>query len=143
MTLIEALVAAAILAVLALGGLAYQYFGAVHFRIALAELTATRAGQLLLEDWKGSGAPDPVNYDATALGIGFTTGAGSDYVITVDGITMFVWLTYQDVEVDTVAGLTLRQISTSLAWRRDYAAGMPGADDPSLILTTYARRGQD
>jgi hypothetical protein len=140
-TLIEALVAAVMVSVIALGGLAYQYFGAAHFRIAHAELTATRASQLLLEDWKGSGATNPVNYDANSLGLGFA-GAGSDYNIAIDGVKMFMHLSYQDVEVDNDAGITLRELKVKTQWCNS-GSGTPGAGDPSLVLTTYARRGQD
>jgi hypothetical protein len=144
--IVEALVAALMVSVLALGGLSYQYLGAKHFRIAHAELTATRAGQLLIEDWKGSGANNPANYDATALGVGFLTPIGGehcDYIITVDGVKMYMSLAYNDVEVDEDAGITLRQISDTIKWRNDGNPAEPGANDPSLVLTTYVRRGQD
>ncbi len=145
-TLIEALIAAVAVSILALGGLAYQYLGAMHFRIAHAELTATRAGQLLIEDWKGNGAPDPQNYDATELGVGFETPIDGDYsyyVITVDGIKMHIWPTFEDIDVDEFAGVTLRQISAKIQWRKDFGSAEVEDDDPSIILTTYARLGQD
>jgi type II secretory pathway pseudopilin PulG len=145
-TLVEALIAAAVVAVLALGALTYQYLGATHFRIAHAELTATRAGQLLIEDWKGSGAPDIVNYDASTLGMGFEKPDPSDnsyYTITVDGIKMYVTLSYSDVDVDEFANITLRQISAKLQWRKDFGSGAVDADDPSIFLTTYARKDRD
>ena len=102
-TLIEAMVAIAIVAVLAIGGLTYQVYGAAHFRIAKGELTSTRAGQLLIEDWKGNGAPDIVNYDATELGVGFVKPNPSDnsyYTITIDGIKLHLNLSFADVAVD-------------------------------------------
>ena len=146
MTLIEALIAATVVAILALGALVYQYLGATHFRIAHAELTATRAGQLLIEDWKGSGAPDIVNYDASTLGVGFDKPDPSDnsyYIITVDGIKMYVNLSYSDVDVDEFANITLRRINVKLQWRRDFGSGAVEADDPSILLTTYARKDPD
>jgi type II secretory pathway pseudopilin PulG len=145
-TLIEALIAAAVVAVLALGALTYQYLGATHFRIAHAELTATRAGQLLIEDWKGSGAPDIENYDASTLGMGFIKTDPSDnshYIVAVDGINMHVDLSYEDVDVDEFANITLRRISTKLQWRKDFGSGAVDADDPSIVLTTYARKDRD
>ena len=146
MTLIEALIAATVVAILALGALVYQYLGATHFRIAHAELTATRAGQLLIEDWKGSGAPDIVNYDASTLGMGFIKTDPSDnshYVVAVDGINMHVDLSYEDVDVDEFANITLRRISAKLQWRKDFGSGAVDADDPSILLTTYARKDRD
>ncbi len=139
-TLIEAMVATAIVAVLALGGLTYQAYGAAHFRIAKAELTATRAGQLLIEDWKGNGAPDIVNYDATELGVGFVkpdAGDNSYYTITIDGINLHLKLSFADVAVDSKTGDVLRQLNVKVQWQ-----GVD-ADDPSITLSTYARLGQD
>ncbi len=146
MTLIEALIAATVVAILALGALVYQYLGATHFRIAHAELTATRTGQLLIEDWKGSGAPDIVNYDASTLGMGFIKPDPSDnsyYEVAVDGIKMYVNLSYDDVDVDEFANITLRRISAKLQWRRDFSSGAVDDDDPSILLTTYARKDRD
>ena len=146
MTLIEALIAATVVAVLALGALSYQYLGATHFRIAHAELTATRTGQLLIEDWKGAGAPDIVNYDANTLKIGFNKPYPGDnryYTITVDGIKMYVTLSYNDVDVDSFANITLRQISVKVQWRKDFGSGAVDVDDPSVVLTTYARKDPD
>ena len=146
MTLIEALIAATVVAILALGALVYQYLGATHFRIAHAELTATRAGQLLIEDWKGAGAPDIVNYDASTLGMGFDKPDPSDngyYIITVDGIKMYVNLSYEDVDVDEYAGITLRRVNVRIQWRKDFGSGPVDTDDPLILLSTYARKGID
>jgi len=145
-TLIEALIAAVVVSILALGGLAYQYLGAAHFHVAHAELTATRVGQLLIEDWKGSGAPDIDNYDATTLGVGFEKpidGDNSYYTITVDGLKMHLWLDFENIDVDDFAGVTLRQISVKIQWRKDFSSADLETDDPSIILTTYARLGED
>jgi Tfp pilus assembly major pilin PilA len=145
-TLIEAMVATVIVAVLALGGLTYQAYGAAHFHIAKAELTATRAGQLVIEDWKGSGAPDIVNYDATELGVGFVkpvAGNNSYYTITIDGIKLHLNLSFADVAVDSDTGDVLRQLNVQVQWQRDSSASGAQADDPSITLSTYARLGQD
>lgn len=152
-SLIEALIAAAVVSILALGGLVYQYLGATHFHVAHAELTATRVGQLLIEDWKGNGAPDTDNYDATELGMGFDKpidGDNSYYAITVDGLKMHLRLSSEIVPIpdnpDTFAGVTLQQISVKIQWRKDFTSTELAEledDDPSIILTTYARLGED
>ena len=119
LSLIEGLIAMAVIAILGLGGLSYQYFGAKHFRIAHEELTATRAGQLVIEDWKANGAIDIVNYDATGLGIGFVKPNPADnsyYTITIDGVNLHLTLSFTDVEVDLSAGITLRQINVKVQW---------------------------
>lgn len=139
-TLIEALVAAVMVSIIVLGGLAYQYFGAAHFRIAHAELTATRASQLLLEDWKGSGAANPVNYDANSLGLGFARADSYYYIITIDGVKMHMHLSYREVVPPVDSDLWELKVKTQ--WCNGGSA-VPGDSDPSLVLTTYARRGQD
>ncbi|MBN1975635.1 MAG: prepilin-type N-terminal cleavage/methylation domain-containing protein [Sedimentisphaerales bacterium] len=144
LTLIEALIAMAIVSILGIGGLSYQYFGAKHFRIAHSELTATRAGQLLIEDWKSNGAKDIINYDAEELGVGFVKpdpGDYSYYTITIDGVKLHSTLSFDDVEIDEDAGVTLRQINVKVQWE-DGPGGL-SADDPSITLSTYARLDSD
>ncbi len=136
--LVKALIVAALVPIIALGGLSYQAHAAKQFRIARDELTATRAGQLLLEDWKGSGAANPENYDANSLGLGFV-GSDGEYAITVDGLRMYMHMSYQDVEEDRDAGITLRQLQVRIEW----GPLAPGGEAPAMVMTTYARRGQD
>ena len=143
-TLIEGLIAMAIIAILGLGALSYQYFGAKHFRIAHGELTATRTGQLIIEDWKANGAKDIINYDATQLGVGFVKpdpGDNSYYTITIDGVKLYITLSYNDVETDEDAGVTLRQINVQVQWKD--GPGTLTAEDPSITLSTYARLDSD
>lgn len=145
-TLIEGLLAMAIVSILCLGGFSYQYFGAKHFKIAHAELTATRAGQLIIEDWKANGAIDFVNYDAEKLGVGFIKpdpANNSYYTISIDGIKLHLTLSFNDVQVDNKAGVTLRQIDVKVQWRSDYGSGGISAGDPSITLSTYARLDKD
>lgn len=138
MTLIEIMVAMAILAIAAIGALGYQYHSATHNRIARLEMTATRTAQLLLEDWKGTGGLS--NYDPRNLNIGFTKLEDSDiYRIVIDNLPMYAKLAYTDLDYDSTAGLTLREISVIVRWRRDLSAGMPTISDGILVLTTYVR----
>ena len=138
MTLVEAMVAITILAIAAVGSLSFQYQVAGHSKIATAQLAATRTAQLLLEDWKSTGASD--KYKPSALGLGFSTalsvpssfsapsGLGSTlnkavYAITVDGLPMLVMLQSQNVAQDTVAQVTLRQLSVTVEF------GAPSSSD--------------
>ena len=144
LTLVEALVAMVMVSILGIGGLSYQYLGAKQFRIAHAELTATRTGQLIIEDWKANGAKDIINYDATELGVGFlkpNVGDNSYYTITVDGVNLYLTLSYKDVDVDEDAGVTLRQINVKVQWTNGQGALSP--EDPSITLTTFARLDSD
>jgi prepilin-type N-terminal cleavage/methylation domain-containing protein len=138
-TLIEVIIASVSLSIIALGALSYQYFAAVHNHIALAQVTATRTGQLLIEDWKNNGGS--AMYDPTSLNLGFLKSDkdGWGYYIVVDNLPMYINLISSDVAVDVAAGVTIRELDVRVAWRRDYKEDAPGADDPSVILTTYAR----
>ena len=137
-TLIEALVAMAILAIAALGALSYQFHCANQARIAKLELTATRTAQLLLEDWKSSGGSSA--YDPAKLGMGFVYDQQSDfYKIKVDKLPIFIRLVQRDVESDESAGITLREISVITRWRLDFVDIEPEETDPHLVLTTYVR----
>lgn len=70
-TLIEVIVALAVVVIASLGALGYQYYAAAQGRIAHAQTTSTRIAQLLLEDWKSTGGSE--DYDPTALGLGFSS----------------------------------------------------------------------
>lgn len=137
-TLIEAMVAMAILAIAALGALSYQFHCAKHARIAKLELTATRTAQLLLEDWKSNGGSS--SYDPSSLGMGFVYDEqGGFYRIEVDNLPMYIRLMHRDVETDESAGITLREISVIMRWRLDFSALEPEEMHPHLVLTTYVR----
>ncbi len=137
-TLIEVMVAMVILAIAALGALSYQFHCAKHSRIARLEMTATRTAQLLLEDWKSNGGSS--SYDPSTLGLGFFYDEESGfYKIEVDGLPMYIRLMHREVDTDTVAGITLREISVIARWRLDFSDDDPEAIHPHLVLTTYVR----
>ena len=140
-TLPEVMVAVLITIVLALGTLGYQYQGVKHSRYSQAQITATRIGQILLEDWKSTGGDS--NYDPEELGLGFTTPDSGEFgscVITIDNQSFFMLLEHSDVDQDTVAGVTLRRITVTSKWRRDFTRAAVSSTDPSISLTTYVRR---
>ncbi len=127
-TIVEVMVSMAILIIVALGTLFFQYNGARPARHAEAQTAAARIGQLLLEDWKSIGGAS--NYDPNTLGLGFTTLVTSaSYKITLDYQTFYIQLAQQLAPVssgsnpDPVAGVTLQQLSVTVSWRKDYAPG--------------------
>ncbi|MFZ0034404.1 MAG: hypothetical protein WAK60_05395 [Sedimentisphaerales bacterium] len=160
-TLVEVTLSIVIVALAAIGALNYQYYAAIHARIAKAQITATRTAQLLLEDWKSTGGS--VNYDPSTLGLGFSAairipdqwliGHGGElgaplqnsvHSITVDSLPMLVMLRWQDVAVDAGAQLKLRQLSVivgvgvtdgngNLTFPEHYLANIP-----DITLSTYA-----
>jgi type II secretory pathway pseudopilin PulG len=151
LTLIEAVLAIAMIAIVALGTLTYQYYGARHIRISQVDLIATRIGQLLLEDWKSVGGISAGsgigNYNPTSLGLDFTP-EGSGYLLNIDDVTLHITLASDQIYGDgdfagkNYAGI-LRKISTTIRWRNDFGSGAISADSPSLVLTTYVRPGQN
>jgi type II secretory pathway pseudopilin PulG len=161
-TLIEVMLATAILSIAALGTMSYQYYSAGHARIAHAQITAVRTAQLLLEDWKSTGGTE--NYDLAALGLGFSSrlfipsqwsqgqgeGMGSPlhnsaYAAVVDGLPMLITLRWDDVASDPIAETKLRQLVVvvkfgeidnrgNLTFPESYLENVS-----SLVLATYVR----
>jgi Tfp pilus assembly protein PilE len=146
-TLVEAMLAAFVATVIAIGSLSYQYFSIKHSRVSQAQVMATHLAQVLLEDWKSTNAES--TYDPTTLGLGFLTtplGENSQYYITVDGQAFYLKLTNSVAPVaaplnnpDSVANVTLRRINVTIQWRPDFTRGAISIDDPTISLTTYVR----
>jgi Tfp pilus assembly protein PilV len=140
-TIVEAMIAATVTVIVALGTLCYQYHGVKQSRASQAQLVATRIGQLVLEDWKSTGG-DP-DYDSTELGLGFVDTTGSETgtcKITLDNQSFYLSLQQNNIDQDTVAGVKLCQIRVTVKWRVDYASGATSGSDPEINLTTYVRR---
>jgi hypothetical protein len=152
--LVEAIVAAVILVVAALGGLRCQYYAAWNGRIAHAEVVATQVAQLLLEDWKSSGGSP--EYDPAGLGLGFTgplaipsafpttvpLGAvlhGGVYGLTLNDTPMRVMLEYVDVAQDDRAKATLRELVVVVRFLGSTSEDTRLAALPPVILPTYVR----
>lgn len=138
-SLIETMIAMAIVAVAVIGALGFQYHAARHTSMAQAEITATRTAQLLLEDWKSTGGA--TGYDPTTLGLGFASASQyqAHYSITIDGLPMYITLANQDIASDSATGITLREISVTINWRRDHQPGLRITSDPLFTMTTYVR----
>jgi hypothetical protein len=154
-TLVEVVVATAVLVIGSMGALSYEYHAARDAQVARAQITATCTAQLLLEDWMSTGGSR--NYDPAKLGLGFSSataipadfsqpaGLGSPlnqavYAITIDELPMLVMLTQKDVAQDT-AGAILRQLGVIVEFGTVSADTTAGRleDIPPVILTTYVR----
>ena len=131
-TLVEVMVATAVLAVATVGALSYQYHAAGHSKIARAQICGTRTAQLLLEDWMSTGGSK--EYAPAELGLGFSLDKGA-YAVTVDKVPMLVELTWKDVDHDADADVTLRELCVAVEF------GTAGSLDRirPVILTTYVR----
>jgi len=143
MTLVEVMLAVAIIVIASLGTLCYEYLCVHHIYFARAQLAATRTGQLLIEDWKSTGGSSDYNPEDLVMGFGATSGAvWGDYMTVIDGLPLFIGMTYSDVAKDDFAGVTLRRIDVSVRWRKDLSYGSTDNGDPEVNLTTYVRRDQ-
>jgi type II secretory pathway pseudopilin PulG len=139
LTLIEAILAMAVLAIATLGSLAYAFHGAKQIKIAHAEMAAARTGQLLLEDWKSTGGDDA--YDPTTIQMGFLAGTPGNFTTTVDGIKFYITLSPPtQVDEDLFSGVKLYEITVTVRWRNDFSAGAVGPGDPIATFTTYVRQ---
>jgi prepilin-type N-terminal cleavage/methylation domain-containing protein len=143
MTLVEIMVAVAIIVVAALGTLCYEYLCVDQVHFARAQLAATRVGQLLLEDWKSTGGSP--NYNPQDLQMGFTLPpelpAGT-FMTVIDDLPLYITMDSDTVsEAGPFVG-ELSKISVVVRWRSDFGQGALSDDDPSIVLTTYVRRDQ-
>jgi prepilin-type N-terminal cleavage/methylation domain-containing protein len=148
-TLIELMVALAVISIAALCALDYQYYAAKHSRIAHTQITAMRTAQLLMEDWKsvgGSTAYNPLNlqlgFSSASVPSGFTLGQSigttlnnTVYTITINNVSMLIILGYSDVEHDIISGTTLRQLTAMVRWQE---GGSTLCVSP-VVFTTYVR----
>lgn len=142
MTLVEVMVAVAIVIIAALGTLCYEYLCIDHVRIARAELTATRIGQLLIEDWKSDGGSLDYNPEDLHMGFSLPDDLPSNCVTVVDGLPLHISMTHSDVDADAFTGAKLGELSVIVSWKRHFGNGAPADDDPRVTLTTYVRRDQ-
>ena len=67
MTLVEVLIAATILFVIAMGALSYVYHSAKQKRMAWADMTATRTAQMVIEDWRSTGGQTEARFEKSTI----------------------------------------------------------------------------
>jgi prepilin-type N-terminal cleavage/methylation domain-containing protein len=139
-TLTEVALAIAVIVIAALGSLCYEYLTIDHVRIARAEMTATRVGQLLIEDWKSTGGqPD---YTPEDLNMGFALPPDAEagqFMTTIDGRHYFITMDSDQKESDDFAGTILRELDITVQWKHDFSSGTPTNKDPAVVLSTYVR----
>jgi len=161
-TLLEVMTAMVVLAIAALGAVGYQYHAVQQTEVANAQVVSTRTAQLLLEDWKSTGGS--VDYDPAILGLGFSPASltpegfsqglqhstgyilnDTVYAVTINNVPMLVMMTYIDVDYDSTAEVTLRELSIIITERDarntnldDHALRRKRLTRP-ISLTTYVR----
>ena len=142
LTLIEVLIAAVIMFIIAIGGLMYQAYGVKHKRIAWAELTALRTAQMVIEDWKSTGGEglDGANgYTPEYFDNDFDHHHGETWTINIENLPMEVSLRSEDVEIDEDAGITLKELEVLVKWNVDFSDDPVPSESPSMRLITYVR----
>ncbi len=154
-TLLEVMIATAVLVIAATGALSYQYHAAKGAQIARAQITGTRTAQLLLEDWMSTGGCDkydPVDlklgFSATPIPSGFEKVAGNPlnnaiYINTIDELPLMVMLAWTDVDYDLLSDVTLRRLSATVKFGSTSSDFQRITQQIELIrpvtLTTYVR----
>ncbi len=157
-TLLEVMVAMAILVFSSVGALSYQYYAARDASIADAQITATRIAMLLLEDWKSTGGSQ--DYNPATLNLGFSStlqvpahfsqgkgqGLGSPlhdgvYAIMIGDVPVMIMLTWTDIAEDDVSGIVLRKLDATVtfdsAWQGKSQKKLESLNP--IILTSYVR----
>jgi hypothetical protein len=144
MTIVEVMVAVTFVIIAALGTLCYEYLCVDHVRIARAEMTATRLGQLLIEDWKSTGGDSDYNPEDLNMGFELPDGLPTNCVTVVDGLPFHISMTQEAVPggSDEFAGIKLSELNVVVSWKKNFGNGAIEDDDPRVILATYVRQDQ-
>ena len=143
MTLVEVMLAVAVIIIAALGTLNYEYLCVDHVRFARAQLTAARVAQLLVEDWKSTGGA--ADYDPQDLNMGFSLPPNinqGNFMTTIDGLPLYITMAQNDVFPKDPSGALLLHLNVKVRWKRDLSAGTVDNDDPGITFDTYVRRDQ-
>lgn len=155
LSLVEVAAASVILVVMALGALRCQYYATGHADVARAETTAARLAQVLLVDWKSTGGSADYNPMDLNMGLSGPIAVPADfagpgglgavlnnavYAITLNDTSMQMMLKYADVNQDSQAMATLRQLAVIVR----FVGGDSRTDDrltglPPVTLVTYVR----
>jgi len=152
-TLIETMVAVAIMLVAVTGATFYQYYTVLDARKADMRMEASRLGLTLLEGWKGAGCAtdfDPQTDFANGQSAEFTAALGvwdtgygvgplemevCKYAVTTEKNTYFMILSYTDESVTDNIPMAMNALVT---WDSRGYGGSNAADaGSSLRLTTY------
>jgi len=143
-TLLEVIIAMAIIAIVSLGTIDYQFHAIRQAKIANTKIAATRLGTLILENWKSFGGND--TYDPTTSGFDIVKLTSFEnetkYSVTVDDIPFYLTLSSNDIDSNSTTGVILRELSISIQWNSTYQEGLPQDSDPKTTLYTYVRQDQ-
>ncbi len=140
-TMVEVIITMAVLSIVSLGAIGYQYHAVQRSKIGEAKMDAARLGSLLLESWKSRGGI--LNFDPTALNIGIgELDDSNQYKVLIDGIPFYISLITDVIDTNEITGVTLRQLSVFVQWNPDYSDRPPDSSAPGTTFHTYVRQDQ-
>lgn len=140
-TLVEVIITIAVLSIVSLGAMGYQYHAVQRSKIGEAKMDAARLGSLLLESWKSCGGS--LTFDPTTLNIGIGELENSNqYKVKINGIPFYISLITDVIDTNEITGVTLRQLSVFVQWNPDYAERAPESSAPGTTFHTYVRQDQ-
>jgi len=149
MTLVELMVAVAVVVIAIVGAMVYRYHSALAARRADIRMTGTRVASMLLEGWvaaKGYASYNPVavitdldsDMEITTSGSGPAVPGGftqlGKYYVRVNSSDYYATLSYKSEASDKV-----RLLNADVAWKHRYMTGGITSTDPSAKMTTYVR----
>jgi len=153
LTLIEVMVALALVIVAVLGAMSFRFFCALDARKADVHVNASRLGLLLLEGWRGAGGEttfDPAILEDTAGDLDITPGQGVDplagmtqlgkYQVKLrktEGFDVYYYVTLSYKDDFPIPNL--RTLNAIVFWPKQYPDGGYGAGEGrSISMSTYA-----
>lgn len=139
LTLIEVMIVVLIIAVAIIGAMSFRFFCVTDSKKADVQVNAARIASMLLENWKGSGAPSPYNptgsFPSPAYDTWFkVSGTGSPYQIEDAANNVFY-----NVALSQPAGAGT--LTVSVSWRHNYTNTADDVKNPvvhTIVMTTYA-----
>lgn len=158
LTLVELMIAAAVLMIALTGSMAYRYYATMDAKKADVQMTAARTGMTLLQGWLGANGLDAVPaFDPTATfpATNFTangvkvetsiygpaaldasagwTSYGLYKITTADGVVYTARLSSKPADTVSTPNVP-RALNVQIGWRLDRTLGAP---DKVMGSTTY------
>ena len=151
-SLIEVMLAAAVVSIAVIGGISYRYYSSLDARRANIHATTARVALMLCESWRGIQGDqtyDPIANLGSVMTITASEGPANpedhtllgSYRIVLDNniedddynITYYATLSWKDVQVG------LRALNVVVSWaQRDLGSGDFASTDKTFPLTIYA-----
>ena len=145
MTIIESIIAMAVILLVILGTSSFRYNSALAARKADMQISATRLGSVLLETWKGTKGDlsyDPLTEFGSDLTISISTSGPAapngfsqlnKYRVNLNNVDYYVTLSYKNATPTEAMALNV-----CVAWMNDNTTWSDSGQSEDVKLTTYA-----